>query len=63
MHIVSLKEQGDTTKAMQLVDLILADNPDNYDASMQKALFLLEKDSSLARIVYHRTCRRRRHEE
>ena len=48
LHIVSLKEQGDTTKAMQLVDLILADNPDNYDASMQKALFLLDKDSSLA---------------
>jgi tetratricopeptide (TPR) repeat protein len=48
LHIVSLKEQGDTVKAMQLVDLILADNPDNYDASMQKALFLLDKDSSLA---------------
>lgn len=48
LYIVSLKEQGDTTKAMQLLDLILADNPDNYDASMQKALFLLDRDSSLA---------------
>lgn len=44
LQVVSFKEQKDTLKALQVLDQILLNDPNNYDATMQKALFLLEKD-------------------
>lgn len=48
LQVVSFKEQKDTLKALQILDQILLKDPNNYDATMQKALFLLEKEPSIA---------------
>jgi tetratricopeptide (TPR) repeat protein len=48
LQVVSLKEQKDTVKAIQILDQILLNDPNNYDATMQKALFLLEKEPNTA---------------
>ncbi len=48
LQIVSFKEQRDTTKALQVLDRVLVKDPNNFDATMQKALFLLEKDIEIA---------------
>ncbi len=48
LQVVSFKEQKDTIKAIQVLDQILLNDPNNYDATMQKALFLLEKEPNTA---------------
>ena len=45
---VLYKEQKDSVKSENIIDNLLKTNPENFDANMQKALFLIEKDSSLA---------------
>ncbi len=47
LKAVSLKEQKDTIASLQLVDKVLLLNPNNFDATMQKALFLIDKDPKL----------------
>jgi len=42
------KEQKDTIKAIQIIDKVLVINPNNFDATMQKALFILDKDPAMA---------------
>ncbi len=44
---VSLKEQKDTLASLAIIDKVLLLNPNNFDATMQKALFLFEKDPAL----------------
>ncbi len=44
---VSLKEQKDTVKSLMLIDKILLLNPNNFDATMQKAMFLIDKDQAM----------------
>jgi tetratricopeptide (TPR) repeat protein len=46
--VVAYKEQKDTLKALTVLDDILLNDPNNYDATMQKALFLLNKNEELA---------------
>jgi tetratricopeptide (TPR) repeat protein len=48
LQVVSFKEQKDTLKAIQVLNQILLNDPNNYDATMQKALFLLEKEPNTA---------------
>jgi tetratricopeptide (TPR) repeat protein len=45
---VALKEQKDTIKAIQIIDKVLVINPNNFDATMQKAMFILDKDPNMA---------------
>ena len=44
---VSLKEQKDTISSLAIIDKVLLLNPNNFDATMQKALFLFDKDPAL----------------
>ncbi len=48
LQVVSFKEQKDTAKALLVLDRILVKDPNNFDATMQKALFLLDKEIDLA---------------
>jgi tetratricopeptide (TPR) repeat protein len=48
LMLLSQKEQGDTLAAVTTADRILAEFPNSFDATMQKALFLLEKDPDLS---------------
>jgi len=48
LRVVAFKEQKDTLKAMAVLDNILIKDPNNYDATMQKAMFLLDKDLEVA---------------
>lgn len=45
---VAFKEQKDTIKAIQIIDQVLVMNPNNFDATMQKAMFILDKDPTMA---------------
>lgn len=45
---ISLKEQRDTLGAIKIIDNILVINPNNFDATMQKALFLFNKDPKMS---------------
>jgi tetratricopeptide (TPR) repeat protein len=45
---VAFKEQKDTLKAIQIIDQVLVINPNNFDATMQKAMFILDKDPTMA---------------
>ncbi len=47
LKAVSYKEQRDTNASLQLIDKVLLLNPNNFDATMQKALFLIDKDQAL----------------
>jgi tetratricopeptide (TPR) repeat protein len=48
LRVVSFKEQRDTLKAVAILDKVLIKDPNNYDATMQKAMFLLDKDIETA---------------
>ena len=48
LRVVSYKEQRDTLKALAILDKVLIEDPNNYDATMQKAMFLLDKDIETA---------------
>ncbi len=45
---VLYKELKDSMKSENIIDDLLRINPENFDANMQKALFLINKDSLLA---------------
>jgi len=45
---VLYKEKKDTSMSEKFIDDLLKVNPENFDANMQKALFLIKKDSLLA---------------
>jgi len=47
LSAVSWKEQKDTIKSLMLIDKVLVLNPNNFDATMQKALFLIERDPKM----------------
>lgn len=47
LKAVSLKEQKDTLGSLSIIDKVLLLNPNNFDATMQKALFLFDKDPKL----------------
>jgi tetratricopeptide (TPR) repeat protein len=46
--VISYKEQKDTIKAVSVLDEILLNDPNNLDATMQKALFLLDKNIDMS---------------
>jgi tetratricopeptide (TPR) repeat protein len=48
LMVLAQKEQGDTLSAIATCDQILSEFPNSFDATMQKALFLLEKDPNLS---------------
>lgn len=48
LKLIALKEQKDTVKAELMCDYILNEYPNNFDASMQKALLLLNKNIKLS---------------
>ena len=48
LRVVAYKEQRDTLKALAILDKILIEDPNNYDATMQKAMFLMSSDLELA---------------
>lgn len=48
LKLIALKEQKDTVKAELMCDYILNEFPNNFDATMQKALLLLNKDLKLS---------------
>ncbi len=50
LKLIALKEQKDTAKAEAMCDFILNEYPNNFDATMQKALLLYNKDLKLAEI-------------
>lgn len=45
---VLFKEKKDTAMSEKFIDDLLRVNPENFDANMQKALFLIDKDTLLA---------------
>lgn len=47
LQALSLKEQKDTIASLLLIDKVLLINPNNFDATMQKALFLIDNDPEL----------------
>lgn len=48
LKLISIKEQKDTSKAESLCDAILSEFPNNFDATMQKALLLMNRDLKLS---------------
>lgn len=48
LMVVAKKEQKDTLSAVQFVDKVMLEFPESFDATMQKALFLLNSDLQLA---------------
>lgn len=48
LKLIALKEQKDTVKAELMCDYILNEFPNNFDATMQKALMLLNKNIKLS---------------
>jgi len=48
LMVLARKEQGDTVSAITFCDQILSEFPNSFDATMQKALFLYEKDPELS---------------
>ncbi len=48
LMVLSRKEQGDTASAISICDQILSEFPNSFDATMQKVLFLLDKDPNLS---------------
>lgn len=48
LKLIALKEQKDTSKAELMADFILNEFPNNFDATMQKALLLFSKDINLS---------------
>jgi len=48
LKLISFKEQKDTVKAEVFCDAILNEFPNNFDATMQKALLFMNKDLNLS---------------